>query len=301
MRKVIIILTLLIASCSFASNSDAPVSDDISSLFPDLDGWTKDGSPEIFYADNLWEYINGAADVYLNYDFQNVKTLTYDSSPKKSLTIDIYEHDTSRNAFGIYSQEKPLQGNWVAIGTQGYYDKGILNFYTGNYYVKLMGFYLGEEEKQFLHATAEELAGSLKGSKEAPKALTCFPDKAKISNSERFIAKDFLGRRILHSAFMADYDMDGEKKQIFIIETEDEGEAGSMLKQYLQQVVDKGIEISEENGIYRFTDPYFESSGMMNIKSKNKYIWGLFSDDASVYGFYIEEIEKNLKKSKLIN
>ena len=301
MNKIIIILVLLTAGCSFASNTGAPASDDINSLFPDLEGWAKDGSPGIFYADNLWEYINGAADVYLNYDFQKVATLTYDSSSKKSLTIDIYEHDTPRNAFGIYSQEKPTQGNWVKIGTQGYYDKGILNFYVGNHYVKLMGFYLGEEEKQFLLAAAGELAGSLKGKAEAPIPVECFPDKDKILNSERYIAKDFLGRRILHSAFVADYDVNDEKKQLFIIETEDEGEAGSMLQQYLQQVVDKGIEISQENGIYRFNDPYFESSGSMNIKSKGNYVWGLFSDDESVYDFYIEEIEKNLKKSQLID
>ena len=301
MRKIFIILTLLIASCSFASNSDAPASDDISSLFPDLSGWIKDGSPEIFYADNLWEYINGAADVYLNYDFQKVATLTYDSSPKKSLTIDIYEHDTPRNAFGIYSQEKPAQGNWLKIGTQGYYDKGILNFYVGNYYIKMMGFYLGEEEKELFQATAEELAGSLQGKAEVPKPAQCFPDKGKIANSERYIAKDFLGRRILHSAFVADYEVSGEKKRLFIIETKDESEAGSMLSQYMQEVADKGHEISEENGLYRFKDPYFESSGMMNIKSKGNYVWGLFSDDTPVYDFYIEGIEKNLKKSKLID
>jgi hypothetical protein len=301
MRKVFIILAMLAASCSFASNTDAPVSGDINSLFPVLDGWTKDGSPEIFYADNLWEYINGAADVYLNYDFQKVATLTYDSSPKKSLTIDIYEHDTPRNAFGIYSQEKPAQGKFLKVGTQGYYDKGILNFYIGSYYIKLMGFYLGEEEQQFLESTAGELVGRLKGKPAVPKPVECFPDRGKISNSERYIAKDFLGRRILHSAFIADYELEGEKLRIFIIEAGDEAEAGSILTEYLKQVGEQGNPVTQEDGIYRFEDPYFESSGMMNIKSRDSYIWGLFSDNASVYSFYIEGIEKNLEKNQLID
>lgn len=301
MRISSIILLILIASCSFASSSDSPAADDMSSLFPDLDDWTRDGSPEIYYADNLWEYINGAADVYLNYDFQKVVTLTYDGNPKKSLTIDIYEHDTPRNAFGIYSQEKPDEGNFLEIGTQGYYDKGILNFYFGNYYVKLMGFDLGDDEKQFLESTAEKLAGRLKGEAITPKAVECFPDKGKVPNSERYIAKDFLGRRTLHSAFVADYDVDNEKKRIFIIEAADEAEAGAMLKGYLGQVSEKGFEISREKGIYRFTDPYFESSGMMNIKARGKYIWGLFSDDEPLYVFYIEEIEKNLENSRLVD
>jgi hypothetical protein len=233
MRQIMLGMVLLMIGCTFASSSDATAVDDMNALFPDLDGWTMDGSPEIFYADNLWEYINGAADVYLSYDFQKVATLTYDAGPNKSLTIDIYEHDTPRNAFGIYSQEKPNEGDFLRVGTQGYYDRGILNFYFGAYYVKLMGFNLGEAEKQFLESTALTLVKHLKGKAVVPTPVKCFPAEGKIPNSERYIAKDFLGRRVLHSAFVADYEVGGDKKRLFIIEADDEKGAGLMLKEYL--------------------------------------------------------------------
>jgi hypothetical protein len=164
-----------------------------------------------------------------------------------------------------------------------------------------MGFNLGEEEKRFLQSTAGTLTDRLKGRAVVPRTVECFPADGKIPNSERYIAKDFLGRRILHSAFVADYDVGGENKRLFIIEAEDEGSAGSMLKEYLKQVGEKGFEIIQEKGIYRFIDPYFESSGMMNIKTEGSYIWGLFSDDEALYAPYIEAIEKNLKKYQLID
>jgi hypothetical protein len=74
-----------------------------------------------------------------------------------------------------------------------------------------------------------------------------------------------------------------------------------MLKEYLEQVGEKGFDIIQLNGMYRFIDPYFESNGMLNIKSNGRYIWGLFSDDESLYELYIDGIEKNLKKNKLID
>jgi len=301
MRIVCIILALLVAGCPLASAADTPAGEDMSTLFPDLEGWTKDGSPEIFYADNLWEYIDGAAEIYLTYDFQRVATLTYESGPEKSLTIDIYEHDTPRNAFGIYSQEKPTEGDFLQIGTQGYYDRGILNFYFGSYYVKIMGFDLGEGEKQFLESTGREVAGGLNAQAVVPKPLQCFPAEGKIAHSERYIAKDFLGRRALHSAFTAEYEIKGETRRIFIIEADNEEDARSMLKKYLDQVGEKGMEIRRENGIYRFIDPYFESSGMMNIKSAGRYIWGLFGGDDTPYAFYIDQIETNLEKNRLLD
>jgi hypothetical protein len=46
-------------------------------LFPVLAGWTQQNAIQKYNPDNLYEYINGAADLYLTYDFQELQVAEY--------------------------------------------------------------------------------------------------------------------------------------------------------------------------------------------------------------------------------
>ena len=139
MKKYNVILCLFVILLAFALTAEES-GDSMVQVFPQLKEWQKKGKPDIYTADNLYEYINGAADVFLSYDFQKLVTLTYESKPKQSITIDIYQHSDYRNGFGIYAQERPVTDDYLKIGVQGYYEKGILNFFKGKYYVKISSF-----------------------------------------------------------------------------------------------------------------------------------------------------------------
>jgi hypothetical protein len=273
---------------------------DISTIFPTLEGWTQKGKPDVYTPDNLFEYINGAAEVFLSYDFQVLATITYENQKKNSFTVDVYRHNDDRNGFGIYSAEKPQKGNFIPIGAQGYYEKGILNFLKGTYYVKMSGYDLGDNDKQVLTTAAEAIAEVLKGTVGFPTAAKCFPGKGKLTNSERYINQNFLGHSFLHSAFTADYEKDGRKFQVFIIECENAGGVEKILQSYLDFIKKKGIKVEENQNLYRFQDPYYRSYGTMNLKKSKNYLWGLFCKSNSTAEFFIREIEKNLKKHKLI-
>ena len=67
------------------------------------------GNPD-FSPKTLFEYINGDADLYLMYDFQELKVAEYLNEKKASVIVDVYRHKTPTHAFGIYSQERlPMQ------------------------------------------------------------------------------------------------------------------------------------------------------------------------------------------------
>jgi len=285
---------LVIAVACGASDGDK-------GTFPTITGWTPDGAPRTYSPDDLFEYINGAADVYLGYGFQELVSLNLDKDESKSLTIDMYRHDSNRNAFGIYSQEKPLEARFSDVGTQGYYEEGVLNFWMGHYYVKIAGFDLGEADKTLLEGLARDIAGYLEGEKGFPKPVGCLPDEAMIANSERYIARDFLAHGFLCCAFVAEYDMGASKSQVFIIEADDEGAAREMLKAYLEFVEAKGSEITQDDGVYRFQDPYQTSAGPLYLATGGKYIWGFFTDDPEVAAFYLKEVEGGLEHYGLID
>jgi hypothetical protein len=273
---------------------------DITGLFPVFEGWTKKGKPDLYTPDNLFEYINGAAEVFLSYDFVKLATLTYENNKEHSFTVDVYQHNSDRNGFGIYSQEKPQKGNFLDIGAQGYYEKGVLNFLKGSFYVKMSGFDMGDNDEKVLTTAAKALAKALQGTEDFPVVVKCFPEKGKIANSEAFINKNFLGHSFLHSAFVANYEIDGRKLQVFIIETGKPGEVEEILDNYTGLLKKKGIPVEQKGKSYRFQDPYYRSSGMMNMKIEKNYLWGLFCKNNAAAESFIREIEKNLKKNKLI-
>jgi hypothetical protein len=269
-------------------------------IFPALKGWAKKGAPTFYTPDNLFEYINGAAEVFLSYDFQKLGTLTYENKEKMSFTVDVYKHNGARNGFGIYSQEKPQEGSFLPIGTQGYYEKGVLNFLKGSFYVKMSGYDLGDKDKDILTSAANAIAGLLKGENSLPAVLNCFPTKGKKSNSERYINKNFLGHSFLHSAYVVDYENDGRTFQIFIIEAANPAVADKVLQEYKAFLEKKGKDVTEKDGIQRFQDPYYRSSGTMHMKKSKNYIWGLFFKNDTIAKTLIDEIETKLKKNKLI-
>jgi hypothetical protein len=278
---------------------DARGADDMTRFFPDMEGWTKDGDPATYLPDNLFEYIDGAADVYLSYEFEELATLTYDRGEKKSLSIDIYRHGDLRNAFGIYSQEKPRNGRFLRIGTEGYYEQGVLNFFHGPYYVKLVGFYLGEEDEKTLTAAATEVAKRLGGESGFPKALECFPDKGKIQHSERFLAQDVLGHGFLHSAYAADYEVGGSNVSVFLFEGKDENDANDMLEKYVGLARAAGS-VTEAKGTYRFDDPRRGSAERVNLRKAGRYLWGLSAADPRTADLFLDAIGENLKSHGLI-
>src|SRR4030067_1660218 len=84
--------------------------------FPEIAGWKQSGEIQTFTPKTLYEYINGAADLYLAYDFQELKAAEYLNDKKASVTVEIYRHKSPTNAFGIYSQDRLPGGKYLNIG-----------------------------------------------------------------------------------------------------------------------------------------------------------------------------------------
>lgn len=273
----------------------------LNGIFPEISGFQKKGTPEIYEPANLYEYINGAAEVYLSYDFQELTTLSYDNKNNQSITIDIYRHSNPETGFGIYSQEKPADGDFIEIGTQGYYEQGVLNFFKDRYYVKLNGFDLQDQDRALLERTASRIDEKLAGNPVFPPVLSCFPDRGKIKNSERYILQNFLGHSFLHSAFVCDYRTEKQPVQVFIIQAESEAEARRILDDYAGFLEKRGLAFQRHGqDSYRFQDPYYRSRGHLNLIKKDRFIWGLFSDNPEFYRYHLDSIEQNLKSRKLI-
>ena len=264
------------------------------SPFPQITGWKKSGEIRIFLPKNLYDYIDGGADLYLKYDFQELQVAEYQDEKKASVTVEIYRHKTPTHAFGIYSQERFRNADYLDIGSQGYREKGILNFLTGNYYVKLISFNAGAEDQEALFTFAEKVAENLGGKGSLPSVLSSFPQEGKKENSEKFIARDFLGYSFLHFGFTADYELSGNQFKLFVIEGKDETDCKNMVQEYIQRTGDPQSKIEE--GHYTLRDPYH---GEMDFYWKGRYIWGALNlEESALRSKYLKLLGEDLKEKK---
>jgi hypothetical protein len=258
--------------------------------FPEIAGWKQSGEIQTFIPKTLYEYINGAADLYLACDFEGLQVAEYGNEKKASVTVEVYRHRTPKDAFGIYSRERLPEGNFLGIGAEGYVDKNILNFLSGRYYVKINSYNTGDEDREVLQAFAVKVAENLGERGGLPAILSAFPAEGKKGHSEKYIARNFLGYSFFNAAFTADYDLPDRKFKLFLIESTDKSDCKNILQQYLRQIKISRNEPSE--GRQTISDPHH---GIIDLYWKGRYIWGTLDlTDADLRSRYLKLFENKL-------
>ncbi len=294
------VLTVLLSALLIPASGQvagAPAGERWGRLFPDMEGWERSEAIQVFVPENLFDYIDGAADLYLTYDFEQLQVAEYGDAQGQLLAVEIYRHRTPLHAFGIYSQERPEEGRYLEVGAQGYLQESILNFVSGKYYVKLIAYSHREAgSEKVLLAFAEKVAKQLDAEPSWPPILDCFPQQDKRSHSEKFIARDFLGYRFLRSAFTADYGDSNRTFTLFVIEGDNTEACADMLSQYLQLL--EGSPKEPREGIHTLSDPHH---GEIGLSWLGNYIWGvLHLSEGHLRRHYLTMMEKRLIELKFI-
>lgn len=232
-----ILLFFLIALSFFRLEGNLSSGEELSSLIsllPEKATWNQSEPPRSYLPENLYEYIDGAAEIYLSYDFKELLVGQYKKEEgSASLTIEIYDMGNEKNSFGIYSAERFPGSNFIAIGNQGYWEEESLNFIVGKYYLKLLCYDCGEDSENSLKLFSAEIARKVKDQGSLPPLLSLFPREGLIQNSERFILRNFLGMSFLHDGYLADYRLQDAEFECFLAEGKTKEEAEGMLRQYL--------------------------------------------------------------------
>lgn len=183
-------------------------------LVSPLPGQAKSEEAASFYKpDNLYQYIDGGADVYLLYDFRQLIHQDFKSGSAE-ITADIYDMGASENAFGIYAAERSPRYKFLPIGIEGYSSKGILNFVQDHYYVKLS--VMGANADTLLGSFARTLSQRIAGKKTAPALLTKLPIEKRIAHSEQYIRKDPLGHAFLAPAYVVGYSWSSKEGKLIV-------------------------------------------------------------------------------------
>jgi len=203
-------------------------------LVPEMEGWKLSEKLQSFFPEDLYEYIDGAAESYLGYDFKELVVVQFQKpGTGASVTLEIYDMGNGTNAFGIFSAERFPENKAVDVGTLGYVEGEVLNFVAGKEYIKIMSFESGEGTLAVLDAFARKVAGKAGEKGALPPLLSVFPRDGIIANSEKYILRNVMGFEFLRNGYMASYKLDGSEFECFFIEADKGRDPAALLKQLL--------------------------------------------------------------------
>jgi len=244
-------------------------------ILKDLDGWNRMAEPLTYQQDNLWEYINGAADLFFSYGFVELESHEY-TNGVQSFTLDIYDMGAPINAFGAFMAERSKDASTLKVGTEAVVVPPYQCLYLKDkYYVKINVFE-GKLTKTLGEEILESLDKKITGSSEYPKEFNNLPTKNLIEGSYRFVKESYLGLRELSDCIVASYKKEsGDNYESFLIVTKNEENVNKMIL----ALPDKWKTVNESGwDIYYRKVPYKGFVGLILLKGNKIYGISGFKD-----------------------
>jgi hypothetical protein len=164
-------------------------------------GWTSNGGPRVYTADNLYEYMDGNSEGYFLYHFHEMRGVTCKRG-ETTFVVDISDMEDPEFAFGMFTSTRDLRQPAYPVGMGGQIIPRRLIFAKGRYYAEIAANPEGDYTAD-LKLWAVALDQSIAGETEPPPVMQWFP--AEGQQSLRLVPESVLGLRILERGYVAQY------------------------------------------------------------------------------------------------
>ena len=279
MKSRLIFVFFLLMPLSFSFSQDY--------AFPELQGFKKNTKYAVFTSSNIYDYLKDAGKNYLVYGFEELHVAEYQKG-KNVIKLEIFKHKDNIQAFGIYSSERSSRFRFINIGSQAYRVDGMLNFFKGNFYVKIVTDSKSDKVLQNLQTLALKVADMLPGEATIPKTLGDFPNQSRKANEDLYIRENVLSHQFLNEAFKAAYETGDVTFSIFILDRKSPEDAVAVANKYLEKA---GLDTDDSaTGKYVFKDGYNGNIFLAWKESRIVIIQGLEKDQADIADRYTSDI-----------
>jgi len=175
-----ILLTLFIQNETLMNTRTDP-QDNIS---PDRVSSWETSESKTYTRDNLFEYINGGAELYISFGFSKVYSRVYTAENQPGIILDIFKMNSARDAYGVFTFSSETTN--ADIGQGAYLDNGVILFWKDHYYVSIMSYPETSESREAIIELALAVDGNIKTTGSLPGVLDYLPVEGLDSNSIRF-------------------------------------------------------------------------------------------------------------------
>lgn len=215
----------------------------------ELPEWSSPTNVRIFTPDNLWEKIDGRADLYLSFHMVRMRFGTYRHSRDPERFVDVYWYDmgATDNAFGIYRAEMGSHPDRIDIGRGAYAPPGGVFFWKGNDYVRVETADATDELASAATAIARTIARAIVDEGKPLWAEALLPAGDRVTGSFEYHATDAFSLDFLDDTFSADYNVGDRAFKTFIHRAKDATEAKQVFEAYTAFFREFGSVIKRES------------------------------------------------------
>jgi len=167
---------------------------DLGTLLPkDINGWSVSEEDKLFDEETIFDYINGAGEIYRTYNFRSLLARQFSREGQPNIIADLFDMGSAKDAFGIFTHS--LEDEDVGIGQGATYMEGLLSFWKDRFFVSLYVEEETAEAKEALFSLAKGIASSIKEEGKIPDIVSLFPpenlDKSKIRYFHSYIILNY--------------------------------------------------------------------------------------------------------------
>jgi len=155
---------------------------DLTQLLPlSITGWESSEDDNYYNEENLFNYINGGAELYISYGFNNVISRRYSKNGNSRIAVEIFDMENSWNAYGVFTHVREEMNESYGQGSQLYEDA--ILFWKSRYYVSVVSLDGSEEAQLAIKNIAEYIDNSISETGELPDVLKIIPEKGLVVES----------------------------------------------------------------------------------------------------------------------
>jgi len=148
--------------------------------------WTRPDSPQIINSKNIFDYMNGAGELYLGYRFNNLEVYEYTADSQNNILVELYFMKTSDDAFGLLSLDwggeqvtlnnspLPEPEHFTAPSNIALYGEGLLRIWSDNIYARVMAYQETPASKEAVLSLGRAITTNRKNPSQ-PELMNIFP------------------------------------------------------------------------------------------------------------------------------
>ncbi len=172
--KTLVILSTVILTSLLFHGAGVGMNTSQINLPKSVGPWTRPDSARVINSKNIFDYMNGAGELYLGYRFDHLEVYEYSASGQDNILVELYFMDTSDDAFGLLSLD--WGGEPVSLSqsperkfseadtssARALYGEGLLRIWSDTLYVRIMAYRETPESKNAVLSLGQAIISNRK-------------------------------------------------------------------------------------------------------------------------------------------
>ena len=178
------VLGLMVPRTSYANSLESI----LTALPGQIGPWRAEPEDRFYDSRTIFEYIDGAGEVYRAYNMQGCLSRRFVSPEGPALVLDIFDMGTSEDAFGVFTHDR--DGEPLDIGQDALYRAGWLSFWKGPFFVSVFAERETPETRKAVEELGAKVSSVIKKKGRRPELLLQLPSEGLQTRSIRYLHDD---------------------------------------------------------------------------------------------------------------